>query len=122
MSTLLRIIGGRYLTPPDSDVLLLSLNSFHDTKINFHCSYIETDWGMRKVDFAGVSILLMSGILVYGMMEKLQRSYPERRDELVEILCIYLNCRMHQLSEVQRRQTFEDYDWSYTTIQGDFII
>ena len=77
---------------------------------------------MRKVDFTGVGIPLMSDIPVHGMMEKLQRSYPERQDELVEILGIYLNWRMHQLSEVQRRQTFEDYDWSYKTIQGDFII
>ena len=121
-STLLRIIGGRYLISPDSDVHFLGLNSFRDTKIKFHCAYIDTGWGMRKVDFTGVGIPLMSDTLVHGMMEKLQRSYPERQDELVEILGIYLNWRMHQLSEAQRRQTFAYYDWSDTTIQGDFII
>ena len=37
-------------------------------------------------------------------MERLQQSYPERRDELVEMLGIDLNWRMHQLSDGQRRR------------------
>ena len=76
---------------------------------------------MRTVDFAGVGILLMVDIPVYGIMEKLQYSYPERRDELVERLGIDLNCRMHQLSDGQMRQNCACSDWSDTTIQGDFI-
>ena len=46
----------------------------------------------------------MADIPVYKMMEKLQQSYPERRDELVEMLGINLNWRMHQLSDGQRRR------------------
>jgi len=103
-STLLRILGGRHLTPPDSDVRVLGLNSFRDTKLNFHRAYLDTDWGMRTVAFAGVGIPLMADIPVHGMMEKLQSSYPERRDELVEMLGIDLNWRMHQLSDGQRRR------------------
>ena len=38
------------------------------------------------------------------MMERLQNSYPERRDELVEMLGIDLHWRMHQLSDGQRRR------------------
>ena len=37
------------------------------------------------------------------------------------MLGIYLNCRMHQLSDGHKRQTCEDSDWSDTNIQGDFI-
>lgn len=37
-------------------------------------------------------------------MERLQQSYPDRRDELVEMLGIDLNWRMHQLSDGQRRR------------------
>ena len=37
-------------------------------------------------------------------MERLQQSYPKRRDELVEMLGIDLNWRMHQLSDGQRRR------------------
>ena len=50
---------------------IIGLNSFIDTKINFHRAYLDTDWGMRKVPFAGVGIPLMAEIPIYGMMGKL---------------------------------------------------
>ena len=65
---------------------------------------------MRKIAFAGVVILLMEDIPVYGMMEKLHHYQPERRDELVEMLGIYLNWRMDQLSDGQRIQMCADSD------------
>ena len=71
---------------------------------------------MRTVAFEVVGIPLMAYIPVYGMMENLQRSYPERCDEIVEMLVIYLNWRMHQLGDGQRRQTCSYSDWSDTTI------
>lgn len=49
-------------------------------------------------------IISVADIPVHKMMEKLQQSYPERRDELVEMLGIDLNWRMHQLSDGQRRR------------------
>jgi CCR4-NOT complex subunit CAF16 len=59
---------------------------------------------MRTVAFAGAGVPLMADIPVHGMMKKLQESYPERRKELVEMLGIDLNWRMHQLSDGQRRR------------------
>jgi len=38
------------------------------------------------------------------MMTKLQETYPERRDEIVEMLGIDLDWRMHELSDGQRRR------------------
>lgn len=38
------------------------------------------------------------------MMTKLQEQYPERRDEIVDMLGIDLNWRMHELSDGQRRR------------------
>ena len=70
---------------------ILGLNSFLATKLKFHSVYIYTDWGMRTVAFAGVGILLMADISVYGIMGKLQCSYPENCYELVEMLDIDLN-------------------------------
>ena len=55
------------------------------------------------------------------MMVKLQCSYPERRDDIVEMLGIDLNRIIHQLIDGHRRQTFEDSDSSDMTIQGAFI-
>ena len=63
----------------------------------------------------------MANIPVYGMMEKLQRSYSERRYDLVEILGIDINRIMHQLSDVQSRNTWADYDRSDTTIKAYFV-
>lgn len=103
-STLLRILGGRHLTSPDGNVRVLGLNAFRDTKLNFHRAYLDCDWGMRSVAFAGASVPLMADIPVHKMMERLQQSYPERRDELVDMLGIDLNWRMHELSDGQRRR------------------
>merc|ERR1719284_1288167 len=38
------------------------------------------------------------------MMSNLQAEYPERRDELIDILGIDMNWRMHQVSDGQRRR------------------
>jgi CCR4-NOT complex subunit CAF16 len=103
-STLMRILAGRHLTPCEKDMKILGLNAFRDTKLNFHRSYLDCDWGMRTVAFAGAGVPLMADIPVHKMMERLQASYPERRDELVEMLGIDLNWRMHQLSDGQRRR------------------
>ena len=103
-SSLLRILAGRHLTHPDGAVRVLGMNAFRDTKLNFHRAYLDCDWGMRTVAFAGAGVPLMADIPVHGMMERLQNSYPERRDELVEMLGIDLNWRMHQLSDGQRRR------------------
>lgn len=103
-STLLRILAGRHLTKPEGSVKVLGMNAFRDTKLNFHRAYLDCDWGLRTVAFAGAGVPLMADIPVHGMMTKLQSSYPERRDELVEMLGIDLNWRMHQLSDGQRRR------------------
>ena len=79
-------------TPPqDSDVHVLGLNSFCDKKLNFHHAYLDTDWGISTVALAGVGILLMKDIPVYGTMEKLQHSYPNFFDDLVEMPGININ-------------------------------
>ena len=101
---------------------VLGINSFFDTKINFHGAYLDTNWDIHTVAFAGVGIRVMTDIPVNGMLEKLQRSYPERHDEFFEIMGIDINWRMHQFSDGQRRQTCTYYDWSDTDIQGEFII
>jgi CCR4-NOT complex subunit CAF16 len=119
---LLRILAGRHLTKSaqqqtmqnangieetiyvPSKTLVLGLNSFHDTRLNFHRAYLDCDWGMRTVAFVGGAVPFMADIAVHKMMEKLQLSYPERRTELVDMLGIDLNWRMHQLSDGQRRR------------------
>jgi CCR4-NOT complex subunit CAF16 len=87
-STILRILSGRHLTKPDGAVAVLGRSAFHDTRLNFERSYLDTDWGMRTVAFAGYGCPLQADIPVYGMMERLQAEYPQRRDELIKLLGI----------------------------------
>mmetsp|Transcript_4032 Transcript_4032/g.7187 ORF Transcript_4032/g.7187 Transcript_4032/m.7187 type:complete len:327 (+) Transcript_4032:110-1090(+) len=103
-STLLRLISGRHLAKPDGCIQVLGLNAFRDTRLNFHRAYLETGWGMHTVAFAGCGVPLMADIPVTEMMAKVQNSYPERRDELMEMLGIDPEWRMHQLSDGQRRR------------------
>jgi CCR4-NOT complex subunit CAF16 len=102
-STLLRILSGRHLTHPDDAVMVLGMNSFRDTKLNFHRAYLDCDWGMRTTAFSGTGAMT-ADIPVSGMMAALQAEYPERRDELIEMLGIDTEWRMHQLSDGQRRR------------------
>lgn len=103
-STILRILSGRHLTKPDEAVAVLGRSAFHDTRLNFERSYLDTDWGMRTVAFAGYGCPLQADIPVHGMMQKLQEEYPERRDQLLKLLGVDLNWRMHQVSDGQRRR------------------
>jgi len=103
-STLLRVLSGKHLTKPDTAVRVLGRSAFHDTRLNFERSYLDTDWGMRTVAFAGYGCPLQADIPVHGMMTKLQNDYPERRDELIKLLRIDPNWRMHQVSDGQRRR------------------
>ena len=59
---------------------------------------------MRTVAFAGYGCPLQADIPVHGMMKVLQAEYPERRQELLELLGIDPNWRMHQISDGQRRR------------------
>ena len=85
---MLRILAGRHLVKPDDAVVVLGRSAFHDTRLNFERSYLDTDWGMRTVAFAGYGCPLQADIPVHGMMTKLQSENPERRDELLKLLRI----------------------------------
>jgi CCR4-NOT complex subunit CAF16 len=84
--------------------MVLGRSAFHDTRLNFERSYLDTDWGMRTVAFAGYGCPLQADIPVFGMMQKLQEEYPARRDELLHLLGVDLKWRMHQVSDGQRRR------------------
>ena len=39
----------RHISPPDLDVHILGLRAVFETKINFHCYYLDTKWNMHTV-------------------------------------------------------------------------
>ena len=55
---------------------------------------------MRTVAFAGYGCPLQADIPVFGMMQKLQEEYPERRDELIKLLGVDPQWRMHQVANM----------------------
>ena len=54
----MRILAGRHLSKCDKDIRVLGMNAFRDTKLNFHRAYLDCDWGMRTVAFAGTGVPL----------------------------------------------------------------
>jgi len=107
-STLLRILAGRHLVYESSDnpapVTILGLNAFRSTALNFHRTYLDVDWGLRNVSFVGASVPFMADVPVSGMMMELQNAHPARRDDLMDMLMIDPEWRMHELSDGQRRR------------------
>lgn len=103
-STLLRILGGKHLTKPDEAVRVLGRDAFRDMKLNMTRAYLDTNWGMRTVAFAGYGVPLQADIEVGGMMAALQKEFPERRDMLIDLLGIDPSWRMHMVSDGQRRR------------------
>jgi len=102
-STLLRILAGRHLCP-ENTVTVLGSDTFFDTSLNLRRGYLGTDWGRRTVAFTGHGCAMNADVPVREMMQSLQDEYPQRRDELVKLLGVDLDWRMHMLSDGQRRR------------------
>jgi len=102
-STLMKVLGGKHMAPEDT-VSVLGMDAFRDLKLNTERAYLNTDWGLTTVAFAGYGCPLQADIEVGTMMKKLQEAFPERRDTLVELLGIDLKWRMHAVSDGQRRR------------------
>ena len=102
-STLLKVLAGKHLTSGDH-VKIMGVDAFRDLKLNLTRAFLDTQWGMRTVAFAGYGCPLQADIRVGDMMQKLQAQYPERRDELFKLLGINPEWRMHRVSDGQRRR------------------
>mmetsp|Transcript_37249 Transcript_37249/g.48175 ORF Transcript_37249/g.48175 Transcript_37249/m.48175 type:complete len:365 (-) Transcript_37249:291-1385(-) len=103
-STLLRILAGKHMTNPDGAVRVLGKDAFRDLSLNQTRAFMDTNWGLTTVAFAGYGCPLMADIEVGKMMEQLQSEWPERRAMLIDLLGIDLKWHMHQVSDGQRRR------------------
>eukprot|EP00977_Amphora_coffeiformis_P000230 scaffold75_cov165-Amphora_coffeaeformis.AAC.6 len=66
-------------------------------------AYLGGTWKRRRTGFEGVCPYTMD-CAAGEMMEKWQEKYKERRDELVRVLGINLEWRMHECSDGQRKK------------------
>ena len=99
-STLLRIICGFHMC---TDYKLFSVMGSGAPNNQFNGLVFLADTWVRNTNFVGIHPFKMD-ILVKNMSKKLQEKFIHRRNELLDILNIYLNWRMHQVSDGERKR------------------
>uniref|UniRef100_A0AAV1T2G0 ABC transporter domain-containing protein n=1 Tax=Peronospora matthiolae TaxID=2874970 RepID=A0AAV1T2G0_9STRA len=102
-STLLRILAGRHLTAFDT-ALVFGRDSFRDTTLNAHRTFVSSEWGHRSVAFMSHAMAYSADMAVAEMMVQLQTAYAERREKLLKVLRVDPTWRLHRLSDGQRRR------------------
>lgn len=99
-STLLKLLGGLHIVKEFKEFDVLGQRIPHDLCNGL--AYLGNRWE-RSISFCGTSPYV-ADIKAGEMMKNWQEEYKERRDELVEILDIDLNWRMHTVSDGQRKK------------------
>ena len=101
-STLLRILTGQIFMGLESDEFDINGRSTANDQSN-GVAYLGGTWKRRRTGFEGVCPYTMD-CAASEMMAKWQENNLERRDELVRVLGINLNWRMHECSDGQRKK------------------
>eukprot|EP00536_Pseudo-nitzschia_multiseries_P001351 jgi/Psemu1/300718/fgenesh1_kg.17_\ len=101
-STLLRILTGQIFMGLESDEFDINGRSTANDQSN-GVAYLGGTWKRRRTGFEGVCPYTMD-CAASEMMAKWQENHRERRDELVRVLGINLNWRMHECSDGQRKK------------------
>ena len=102
-STLMKLIGGKTLCQYNA-ISVLGKDPFRDTTLNNHISFLDNQWGTTTVAYVGYNMPLQSGMQVKEMMVKLKQDYPERNEELINVLKINPEWRLNAISEGQRKR------------------
>ena len=101
-STLLRILTGQIFMGIQSDEFSVNGKSKVNDQFN-GVAYLGGTWKRRRTGFEGVCPYTMD-CAASEMMTAWQEQFKERRDELVKVLGINLNWRMHECSDGQRKK------------------
>jgi CCR4-NOT complex subunit CAF16 len=101
-STLLRILTGQIFMNVDADEFDINGGQRPNDQQN-GVAYLGGVWKRRRSGFEGVCPYTMD-IAARDMMGKWQEEHVERRNELVKVLGINLDWRMHECSDGQRKK------------------
>jgi CCR4-NOT complex subunit CAF16 len=101
-STLLRILCGGIFMNLEHDEFDINGNQRPNDQAN-GVAYLGGVWKRRRTGFEGVCPYTMD-IAARDMMAKWQEENKERRDELVRVMGINLDWRMHECSDGQRKK------------------
>lgn len=93
-STLLRVLSGKTLAKAGA-VRIYNKDPFRDNDLSI--TYLGTEWAANPIVRYDISVVLL-------LQSMGGDAYPERRDELVNILDIDLRWHMHQVSDGERRR------------------
>lgn len=93
-STLLRVLSGKTLAKAGA-VSVYNKDPFRDTDLSI--TYLGTEWAANPIVRYDISVVLL-------LQSMGGDAYPERRDELIDILDIDLRWHMHQVSDGERRR------------------
>ena len=99
-STLIRLLAGVHNTFNYKKFEVLGRRSPMDQFKGL--AYLGNRW-VRNISFMGQTVY-SADIKVKNMMKKLQEEHIDRRNELIKILDIDLEWRMHQVSDGQRKK------------------
>jgi len=99
-STLLRLLGGKHMHPRN-DVLVLGQSAFFETPRTM--VYLGSDW-RRSVGTVSNSVGYHADIPVSQMIKVLDTSDQDRKAELLALLEIDLDWRMHKISDGEMRR------------------
>jgi CCR4-NOT complex subunit CAF16 len=101
-STLLRILTGQIFMGLEHDTFDINGNQKPNDQAN-GVAYLGGTWKRRRTGFEGICPYTMD-CAASEMMAKWQDQHKERRDELVRVLGINLDWRMHECSDGQRKK------------------
>lgn len=101
-STLLRILTGQIFMGLEHDEFDINGTQRPNDQAN-GIAYLGGTWKRRRSGFEGICPYTMD-CAAGEMMKAWQDKYKERRDELVRVLGINLNWRMHECSDGQRKK------------------
>jgi CCR4-NOT complex subunit CAF16 len=101
-STLLRILCGGIFMGLEHDEFDINGRSNPNDQAN-GVAYLGGAWKRRRTGFDGVCPYTMD-IAARDMMAKWQEDHSERRDELVRVMGINLDWRLHECSDGQRKK------------------
>ncbi|KAF5482428.1 hypothetical protein F2P56_003000 [Juglans regia] len=103
-TTLLKILAGKHMVGGRDVVRVLNNSAFHDTKLvcSGDLAYLGGSWS-KTVGSAG-EIPLQGDFSAEHMIFGVEGVDPDRRLNLIELLDIDLQWRMHKVSDGQRRR------------------
>lgn len=101
-STLLRILTGQIFHGLEYDEFDINGSKTPNDQAN-GIAFLGGTWKRRRSGFEGICPYTMD-TPASEMMKKWQEQYKQRRDELVRVLGINLNWRMHECSDGQRKK------------------